>query len=64
MNISQHLALFVKQTLSCDTVFTLTGGGAMFLNDAFGNCKELSCVYTHHEQAAAMAALGFSKVKE
>ena len=28
----------------------------MFLNDAFGNCKELNCIYTHHEQAAAMAA--------
>ena len=33
----------------------------MFLNDAFGNTVELDCIYTHHEQAAAMAALGYSK---
>jgi len=62
MNVSQHLALFVKDTLGCQTVFTLTGGGAMFLNDAFGNTEGLNCIYTHHEQAAAMAALGFSKL--
>jgi acetolactate synthase-1/2/3 large subunit len=61
MNISEHLALFVKDYLGCTTVFTLTGGGAMFLNDAFGNTEGLSCIYNHHEQAAAMAALGYSK---
>ena len=63
MNISEHLASFVSKTLQCDTVFTLTGGGAMFLNDAFGNCQGINCIYAHHEQAAAMAALGFSKSK-
>lgn len=61
MNISEHLALFVKDYLGCKTVFTLTGGGAMFLNDAFGNTEGLNCIYNHHEQAAAMAALGYSK---
>jgi acetolactate synthase-1/2/3 large subunit len=63
MNISQHLALFVKNQLNCPTVFTLTGGGAMFLNDAFGNTEGLQCIYNHHEQAAAMSALGYSKLK-
>ena len=63
MNISEHLASFVKTNLACNTIFTLTGGGAMFLNDAFGNCKGLRSIYTHHEQAAAMAALGYSKNK-
>ena len=63
MNISEHLASFVKKELLCNTVFTLTGGGAMFLNDAFGNCEDINCIYTHHEQAAAMAALGYSKSK-
>lgn len=62
MNISEHLALFVKERLGCTTVFTLTGGGAMFLNDAFGNTEGLRCIYNHHEQAAAMAALGYSKI--
>lgn len=62
MNISEHFALFVKERLGCTTVFTLTGGGAMFLNDAFGNANGLKCIYNHHEQAAAMAAVGYSKV--
>ena len=62
MNISEHLALFVKNQLKCSTVFTLTGGGAMFLNDAFGNTEGLRCIYNHHEQAAAMSAVGFSKL--
>ena len=61
MNLSQHLALFVKNQLQCNTVFTLTGGGAMFLNDAFGNTTGLKTIYNHHEQAAAMGALGYSK---
>ena len=63
MNISQHLALFVKNQLGCQEIFTLTGGGAMFLNDAFGNTEGMRCIYNHHEQAAAMAALGYSKLK-
>lgn len=37
-------------------VFTVTGGGAMFLNDALGHHPGLTAVYCHHEQAAAMAA--------
>ena len=37
-------------------VFLVTGGGAMFLNDAFGRNKKLTPVCFHHEQAASMAA--------
>ena len=40
----------------------MTGGGAMFLNDAFGNNKHLSSIYCHHEQAASMAAVGYAKL--
>lgn len=42
-------------------VFTVTGGGAMHLNDAFGNNERLKCVYNHHEQACAIAAEGYYK---
>jgi acetolactate synthase-1/2/3 large subunit len=42
-------------------VFTVTGGGAMHLNDAFGNHPELKCIYNHHEQASAIAAEGYYK---
>lgn len=43
-------------------VFTVTGGGAMHLNDSLGHCPELSCMYHHHEQAAAMAAEAYARV--
>ena len=33
-------------------VFTVTGGGAMHLNDALGHQKGLHCLYNHHEQKA------------
>lgn len=42
--------------------FTLTGGGAMFLNDAFGHHDKIKMVYQHHEQACAMAAEGFARI--
>lgn len=37
-------------------VFLVTGGGAMFLNDAFGRNKKLITTCFHHEQGAAIAA--------
>jgi acetolactate synthase-1/2/3 large subunit len=44
-----------------DTVFSLTGGGAMFLNDAMAKNEKLTCVFNHHEQASAMAGLAYAK---
>jgi acetolactate synthase-1/2/3 large subunit len=43
-------------------VFVLTGGGAMFLNDALGHCSRLQYVCCHHEQACAMAAEAYARV--
>ena len=36
--------------------FTVVGGGAMHLNDAFGHHPHIHCTYQHHEQACAIAA--------
>ena len=43
-------------------VFTVTGGGAMFLNQALGGHKEMNCTFMHHEQACAMAAEGYARI--
>jgi len=43
-------------------VFMVTGGGAMFLNDAVRRETRLSWTCHHHEQAAAMAAEGYARV--
>ena len=44
-------------------VFTVVGGGAMHLNHSFGHHEKIKCLYNHHEQAAAMAAEGYARVK-
>lgn len=44
-------------------VFTVTGGGAMYLNDALGHKEGLTCIYQHHEQACAMAAESYARVQ-
>jgi len=43
-------------------VFTVTGGGAMHLNDALGHCPQLHSTYNHHEQACAIAAEGYARL--
>ena len=44
-------------------VFTVTGGGAMHLNDALGHQKGMHCLYNHHEQACAMAAEAYARIR-
>lgn len=56
---------YIANTLAeegINRVFTVTGGGAMFLNDAFGHHPDLTCVYQHHEQACAMAAEAYARL--
>lgn len=43
-------------------VFVVTGGGAMYLNDALGREKRIKYVCNLHEQACAMAAEGYARV--
>ena len=42
--------------------FSVTGGGAMHLNDGFGHESGLSTLYMHHEQACAIAAECYARV--
>lgn len=43
-------------------VFSVVGGGAMHLNDAFGRNENIECIYNHHEQASAIAAEGYARI--
>jgi acetolactate synthase-1/2/3 large subunit len=61
-----RIADVVVETLSqlgISDVFTVTGGAAMHLNDAFGQSENISCHYLHHEQSCAMAAEGYARIK-
>jgi acetolactate synthase-1/2/3 large subunit len=46
-----------------DTVFLVTGGGAMHLNDSIGRTTGLKYVCNHNEQASSIAAEGYARVK-
>jgi acetolactate synthase-1/2/3 large subunit len=46
-----------------DTVFTVSGGGCMHLTDSLGKNKDIKYVCNHHEQASAMAAEGYARIK-
>ena len=59
------LAKYVSDFLvdkGVEDVFTITGGGAMHLNDALGHNSKLHCTYNHHEQACAIAAEGYARM--
>lgn len=43
-------------------LFTVTGGGAMHLNDSLGNHPDLHSTYNHHEQACAIAAEAYARL--
>ncbi len=61
MKLSKYIAEFMVQQ-GVEHVFTVTGGGAMHLNDAFGHNEGLHCIYNHHEQACAIAAEGYTRL--
>lgn len=44
-------------------VFSVTGGGAMHLNDGLGHKDGLQCIYNHHEQACAIAAESYARIQ-
>ena len=49
--------------LGVEHVFTLTGGGAMFLNDGIACHPHLKAVCNHHEQACSQGAVAYSKMR-
>jgi acetolactate synthase-1/2/3 large subunit len=59
--VADYIADFLVSRGITD-LFTVTGGGAMHLNDAFGHHPKLHCVYNHHEQACAMAAEAYTRI--
>lgn len=59
--VADYIADFLADN-GIDTVFSVVGGGAMHLNDAFGKHEKLTVIHNHHEQASAMAAEGYARL--
>jgi len=57
MKVSDYITKFLVEK-GIQKCFSVTGGFAMHLNDSFG--QELDVTYTHGEQPAGYAALGWS----
>lgn len=61
MKVSDYIA---KYLVSCGirNAFSVVGGGSIHLNDALGHCPQIQVIYTHHEQAAAIAAEAYARL--
>jgi acetolactate synthase-1/2/3 large subunit len=59
IRLSDFLVKTIKEY--ADSVYMVTGGGAMHLNDAFGR-SQMRIIYCHHEQACSIAAESYSRI--
>lgn len=59
--LADYVADFMVQHGVTDC-FSVVGGGAMHLNDAFGHHDGLKVTYNHHEQACAIAAEAYARL--
>lgn len=63
--MKQEVSEYIGQYLVSKGIthnFTVPGGGAMYLNMAFGHTEGLTNIFVQHEQTAAMAAEAFARI--
>ena len=63
MKISDFVMEYIA-SLGIDTVFCVTGGGAMHLNNSLGQSEKLNGVFMLHEQGASIAAEAYARIHE
>lgn len=61
MTVSDYIFNFLTGK-GVDTVFMITGGQAMFLNDAVCRNKKINYICHHHEQALGMSADAYGRI--
>ena len=62
MTVSDYIIDFLENK-GVEHIFTVSGGGSIFLCDALARAKRMKYVCTHHEQAAGYAAEGYARAK-
>ena len=60
LKVTDYITQYIIKN-NITTIFTLTGGFSMHLNDSFGRSDKLDIYYNHHEQGCGYAATGYSK---
>jgi len=63
MRVTDYIAEYIYHQ-GVRHVFMVVGGGMMFLSDGIAAHPYLKAVCTHHEQAAAMAAVSYAKYNQ
>lgn len=63
IKLSDFVIKFIEE-LGVKHVFLISGGGNIHLIDSIGKSKKLSYICNHHEQACAIAAEAYSRIKE
>jgi acetolactate synthase I/II/III large subunit len=61
MNVSEYIFDFLNKK-GVDTAFMITGGQAMFLNDAVGKNGNFDIICNHHEQGCTMSADAYGRI--
>lgn len=62
MRLADYVVRFLEEC-GIDHAFTVCGGGSIFLCDGLAKADRMRYVATHHEQAAAMAAEAYARVR-
>ncbi len=61
MNVSEYIFDFFNKK-GVEATFMITGGQAMYLDDAVGKNKNYSIICHHHEQACTMSAEAYGRI--
>ena len=61
IRVADYIANFLVENGVTDG-FSVTGGGAMHLNDGLGKKKGLKITYNHHEQASSICAESYARI--
>ncbi|MCR5209551.1 MAG: thiamine pyrophosphate-binding protein [Lachnospiraceae bacterium] len=61
IRVADYIARFLVEH-DITQLFSVVGGGAMHLNNAFALESRLNKIYDHHEQACAIAAESYSRI--
>ena len=62
MRVADYVIKFLERK-GIKTVFTVSGGGSIFLCDALYKSKKIKYISHHHEQAASFAAESYARCK-
>ena len=63
MRVADYVIQFYESH-GVDHIFTVSGGGSIFLNDALAIAKKIQYVACHHEQAASMATESYARMRQ